>query len=633
VGLDLVLRDRLALADDDERPQALAPLLVRDADDRRIADRRVREQQLLDLAGEDVLPARDDHVVVAAIDEQPAAGVEVADVAARHQPVDDLLRAAAGVALERHRVADEDPAGRADVDVASVVVDDPHPGAARHPADATRLDRQILGRRDRRVGDLGRAVQVVDHRPERRGRAHAQLGAELRAGDEDDPQRREVAAGAGLVAEVEHLPEHHRDDDQRARPVALEVVERELRVEPATQHHRRAEHHPQDGVGETERVEQRRADHRRLARPERRLREQRPERGERVRRLALGALRRASGPAREDDHRAVHLGLRRRRGVAFRDQRVESVLAGRLGPRAPAAERRLDAVEELRVLVVVHEHARALAVGDLADLRAGEVGVQEDRAGAAPGGRVRRCEEAAVVAGEDRHALPGAQAAPAPGVGERVHAGVELGVGDRPGLVDHRDAVGVAGGREGERPAERAPARDSPDAGHDGLRRVELEHARAGALTDVEQLVTAARGPCANPVHDRHGSNIASDRYVRVSPMSNPHIRRRCRDDRVRQARDQGGRLRVEPRPRGRGPQARRLRGHDVRRPLGRQPVRRPDLQGPPARRHRPRAVLGAPWQIRGQADKRQVDGVQAALQHNIGLGGAAVVSVYRKAA
>jgi acetyl-CoA acyltransferase len=37
-------------------------------------------------------------------------------------------------------------------------------------------------------------------------------------------------------------------------------------------------------------------------------------------------------------------------------------------------------------------------------------------------------------------------------------------------------------------------------------------------------------------------------------------------------------------------------------------------------------------WQIRGQADKRQVDGAKVALQHNIGLGGAAVVSVYRPA-
>lgn len=34
-------------------------------------------------------------------------------------------------------------------------------------------------------------------------------------------------------------------------------------------------------------------------------------------------------------------------------------------------------------------------------------------------------------------------------------------------------------------------------------------------------------------------------------------------------------------------------------------------------------------WQLRGQAGARQVDGASAALQHNIGLGGAAVVTVY----
>ena len=37
-------------------------------------------------------------------------------------------------------------------------------------------------------------------------------------------------------------------------------------------------------------------------------------------------------------------------------------------------------------------------------------------------------------------------------------------------------------------------------------------------------------------------------------------------------------------------------------------------------------------WQLRGTADKRQVDGVNAALQHNIGLGGAAVVTAYQRA-
>jgi len=35
-------------------------------------------------------------------------------------------------------------------------------------------------------------------------------------------------------------------------------------------------------------------------------------------------------------------------------------------------------------------------------------------------------------------------------------------------------------------------------------------------------------------------------------------------------------------------------------------------------------------WQLRGQAERRQVPGARVAIQHNIGLGGAAVVGVYR---
>lgn len=37
-------------------------------------------------------------------------------------------------------------------------------------------------------------------------------------------------------------------------------------------------------------------------------------------------------------------------------------------------------------------------------------------------------------------------------------------------------------------------------------------------------------------------------------------------------------------------------------------------------------------WQLRGAADKRQVEGVTHALQHNLGLGGACVVTLYGKA-
>ncbi|MED5389660.1 MAG: lipid-transfer protein [Pseudomonadota bacterium] len=36
-------------------------------------------------------------------------------------------------------------------------------------------------------------------------------------------------------------------------------------------------------------------------------------------------------------------------------------------------------------------------------------------------------------------------------------------------------------------------------------------------------------------------------------------------------------------------------------------------------------------WQLRGEADKRQVEGARVALQHNLGLGGACVVTMYRR--
>ena len=35
--------------------------------------------------------------------------------------------------------------------------------------------------------------------------------------------------------------------------------------------------------------------------------------------------------------------------------------------------------------------------------------------------------------------------------------------------------------------------------------------------------------------------------------------------------------------------------------------------------------------QLRGQAEKRQVPGAKVALQHNLGLGGACVVTMYRR--
>ena len=36
-------------------------------------------------------------------------------------------------------------------------------------------------------------------------------------------------------------------------------------------------------------------------------------------------------------------------------------------------------------------------------------------------------------------------------------------------------------------------------------------------------------------------------------------------------------------------------------------------------------------WQLRGQAEQRQVEGAKVALQHNLGLGGACVMTMYRR--
>ena len=36
-------------------------------------------------------------------------------------------------------------------------------------------------------------------------------------------------------------------------------------------------------------------------------------------------------------------------------------------------------------------------------------------------------------------------------------------------------------------------------------------------------------------------------------------------------------------------------------------------------------------WHLRGQADKRQVEGARVGLQHNLGLGGACVMTMYRR--
>src|SRR4029077_7780894 len=90
-------------------------------------------EAILDLAREDVLPPGNDHLVVAAVDEEAAVLVDVAEGPAGEQAVDRLFVAAAGVALHPHLVADEDPPHIAVRDLLALVIEKLDHGAARRP--------------------------------------------------------------------------------------------------------------------------------------------------------------------------------------------------------------------------------------------------------------------------------------------------------------------------------------------------------------------------------------------------------------------------------------------------------------------------------------------------------------------
>jgi len=226
----------------------------------------VREQDVLDLTGEHVLPADDHHVVVAAEHGQPAAFVEAAQVTGRHQVAQPVLVAAIGVAAEREMAADEDPTRDAGRAVVAGLIDDPQRHAEWGVSGAARVVGEVLGRRHRRVRHLGGAVQVVQHRAERVARTLHEVTRQAAAAGGDDPQRGHVEARR---VGVQQLVEQHRDHDQGGRVVLLHRRKHGLGIEGAVQHDRRPQHHGQVQVAQAPCVEHRAGDHRGLTRPQR----------------------------------------------------------------------------------------------------------------------------------------------------------------------------------------------------------------------------------------------------------------------------------------------------------------------------------------------------------------------------
>ena len=304
--LEVVLGD-VARREHHERPEPLAEVVVVDADRGHLDDRLVAGEAVLDLLGEDVLAAGDDHLVVAALDVQPAVVAEPADVTGRHQSVDHLLVAAAGVALEQQRVADEDPTGLAVRQRLAVVVEDLHDRRVRRLAGGRRRLAQVARGGDRGVGDLGRAVDVVEVVAEVVHPVQRQVAGQRRAGGGHHLSRDRSNLSSVSSGSAQDPLQHHGDHDQRLALLVLRGAQALLGVELAAQHDRGAEQHREREVREAPRVEQRRRDVAAPAVPQRHAREQRHG-GLDAGLVARRALGRAGGAGGEDDDPRVPVG-------------------------------------------------------------------------------------------------------------------------------------------------------------------------------------------------------------------------------------------------------------------------------------------------------------------------------------
>ena len=306
------------------------------------------------------------------------------------------LPTAAGVALEREGVADEDPPDFALRQLVAVVVEDLDFHTLDDRTDRRRIALQVLGPGDGGERDLGRAVHVVDDGTEVFERAVGQLGAQLRAGYEHDPQAGQVGLLVHLLDRVEDPRQHHRHHHHGCRLVLLDVFQHQRRLELAPQHQRRAQEHRQCGVQVTQRMEHRRRQRGHLAGLERNVRQDAADRRQRRRGTAVRPLRGAGGPAGQDDDRRVLARLRGGCFAAARDQLGQRFVgaARRLvcvrvdAERAQLAQRGLGFADSLGVFVVVDDHLGAFALRHFFDLRAGELAVEQDDAGADPGGAV-----------------------------------------------------------------------------------------------------------------------------------------------------------------------------------------------------------------------------------------------------
>ena len=309
-----------------------APLLVRDAHDADVGDGRMARQDGLDLGGSDVLAARDDDLVAAGHDAEPAFRVQAAQIAG----VQPAFRVEGGrgrfgvvlVAVEDHRAANQDLAVRVGRGRGAVGSLDPKLDAGQRSSGRPGAATGVAERhRDHAGGRLRHAIAGDDRPAGGHGTGYQRFG-DRAAAQENGTKLRRGHAPRGIEKAAE-LRGHQRDmaDVHARRPSGPEAGHDRLVVRRDGHDYRDAgPGRPHDNpyardVGEVER-------------------EQPAGRGRQNRGPCLGAgielgrpepdeLRPAGGPGGGDDdgRRAGRRGRRARRGAGRRrGTRLEQVL-------------------------------------------------------------------------------------------------------------------------------------------------------------------------------------------------------------------------------------------------------------------------------------------------------------------
>ena len=387
----------------------MAEVLIGDGNNSGVDDVGMLAERQFHLFGEDVFPAGDDHPVTAALDEQPSRGIETPGVAGVQHPVQRLFARAVGVLADLAARPHEDLSGLPRR-YPSTVSDDGHLDTQRWAPGGGGFGREVGRGRNGDVRSLGRAVEIVQYRPEPLGNGKHQRCVEFGAAGGDHPEPAVVDATELFLVEV-HEPAQHGGDHHHCGATVFDQETQRLRCpEPPVHHHGRAGQQAHHRGKQAPAVEGRRRHQHGVGAADRDLGDEPGRQRHRHRAVARRTLRRSGAAAREDHQRRLVLRRPRQFGRTRGDQIVECagcwLTRSLVGPGNVPADPVVNQFEDAGELRVVQDHVDLLASGHLRHLLGAEIGVQQHHTCPESDAREQTDHRKAAVAAHHSHGGP-----------------------------------------------------------------------------------------------------------------------------------------------------------------------------------------------------------------------------------